>query len=315
MHWKNAELKLMVLMKTIRKTLMRQLSLEQLMAFANIVDLGSFSAAAEKANLTQPAISLQLKQLERQLGVRLIERVGRRAQPTAAGQDLLVYVRRIGKEVSDAVDAMAPHKSGSLGRIRIGTGATACTYLLPRVIAQVKKKMPGLEITVRTGDAAHILRDLEANTLDLAIVTLPAAGRSFEIEEIYEEEMLAVAASSQPVPAGTIDPVFLSQSTLLLYEGGNTRRAIDEWFAKAGLKPEPTMEFGNVEAIKQLAGAGLGWAILPELALRDAGKDALTIRPLSPKLMRCLGMVVRRDKHLNRGLREMMQALRSCARS
>jgi DNA-binding transcriptional LysR family regulator len=98
--------------------------------------------------------------------------------------------------------------------------------------------------------------------------------------------------------------------TLLLYEGGNTRRATNEWFETGGAQPEPAMEFGSVEAIKELVAAGLGWSILPEMALRRERSDRLVTSPLKPRLVRQLGMVLRRDKHLTRGLREVMKALR-----
>ena len=287
-------------------------SLDQLRSFVNVVELGSFSAAAERAGLTQPAISLHIKQLERVLGVRLIERIGRRALPTPAGEEFLVHAARIGKQVTDAVEAMAPHKSGIAGRLRIGTGATACIHLLPAVIARLKEKMPGIDVMVRTGNTPEILRDLETNKLDLAIVTLPASGRAFEVEEILEDELVAVAPLKDAEVRDAVDAAFLSGKTLLLYEGGHTRRAIDAWFATAGLAVRPAMEFGSVEAIKELIGADLGWGILPRLAVdADRDRSRFHIASLSPRLSRSLAMVVRRDKHLSRALRETMQAFRT----
>lgn len=287
------------------------LNLDQLATFIHVADLGSFTAAADKVGLTQPAVSLQLKLLEQRLGVRLIERVGRRARPTVAGLDLLTYARRMIKESIAAEEAMTPHRGGSIGRVRIGSGATASIHLLPLAIAKAMKRMPGLEITVRIGNAAEILRDLEANVLDLAVVALPAHGRPFEIEPFYEEEMLAVAHRDSDMPTNGPDAAFLCEKPLLLYEGGNTRRCIDDWMMASGLQAKPTMEFGSVEVIKELVAAGLGWSILPELALKRNRANFLTTSSVRPTLKRQLGMVVRRDKHLTRGLRTMMQSLRS----
>lgn len=287
------------------------LNLDQLATFIHVADLGSFTAAADKVGLTQPAVSLQLKLLEQRLGVRLIERVGRRARPTVAGLDLLTYARRMIKESIAAEEAMTPHRGGSIGRVRIGSGATASIHLLPLAIAKAMKRMPGLEITVRIGNAAEILRDLEANLLDLAVVALPAHGRPFEIEPFYEEEMLAVAHRDSDMPTNGPDAAFLCEKPLLLYEGGNTRRCIDDWMMASGLQAKPTMEFGSVEVIKELVAAGLGWSILPELALKRNRANFLTTSSVRPTLKRQLGMVVRRDKHLTRGLRTMMQSLRS----
>src|SRR5271163_1175467 len=117
---------------------MRRLNLDQLEAFAAVVELGSFSAAAARLNLTQPAVSFQIRQLEQRLGLRLVERVGRRVQPTAAGLDLLPHIRRIDEAVAGAVAAMAHRASGVTGRVRLGTGATACIYLLPRLLSDLR---------------------------------------------------------------------------------------------------------------------------------------------------------------------------------
>ncbi|MDK4720346.1 MULTISPECIES: LysR family transcriptional regulator [Rhizobium] len=286
------------------------LNLDQLAAFISVVDLGSFTAAADRAGLTQPAVSLQVKLLEQRLGVRLIERVGRRAQPSPAGADLLPHARRIVEACSMAEEAMMPFREGSVGRVRIGSGGTASIHLLPRAIATAKKRMPDLEIIVRIGNIAEILHDLEANALDLAVVALPASGRSLEIEPFHDDELLAVAPKGSVMPDGGPDVEFMKDKALLLYEGGNTRRATDDWFRTGGAQPEPAMEFGSVEAIKELVAAGLGWSILPDMALRRDKSDLLVTSPLRPRLVRQLGIVLRRDKHLTKGLREIMKSLR-----
>ena len=286
------------------------LNLEQLAAFVSVVELGSFTAAADRAGVTQPAVSLQIKLLEQRLGVRLIERAGRRAQPSPAGAELLPHARRIIGECAATLEAMAPYKEGAAGRVRIGSGGTASIHLLPRAIAAAKKRMSGLEITVKIGNTDEILRDIEANALDLAVVTLPASGRSLEVEPFYEDELLAVAPRGSDMPEGGPDAAFLQQKVMMLYDGGNTRETTDGWFAAAGLKAEPVMEFGSVEAIKELVAAGLGWSILPSLALRRDRAGYLATSPVKPRLVRQLGIVMRRDKHLTRGLREVVKCLR-----
>ncbi len=286
------------------------LNLDQLSAFVSVVDLGSFTAAAERAGLTQPAVSLQVKLLEQRMGVRLIERVGRRAQPSAAGVELLAHARRILGECAAAEEAMAPFRQGAVGRVRIGSGGTASIHLLPGAIAAAKKRMPGLEIVVRVGNTDEMVRDLETNALDIAVVTLPASGRSIEIEPFYADELVAVGPKASAMPEGGPTADFFKDRTMMLYEGGNTRRTIDAWFEAAGTRSAPAMEFGSVEAIKELVAAGLGWSVLPGLAVRrDRGRFAIS--PLQPPLVRQLGLVIRRDKHLTRGLREVMKCLRA----
>src|SRR5262249_17772203 len=159
---------------------MRGLSLDQLQTFADVVELGSFSAAARRLNLTQPAVSLQIKQLEGRLGVRLIERVGRRAYATAAGRDLLTHVHQVDAAVAGALAPVADHPEGGIGRLRLGTGATACIYLLPPVLRALRQKFPALEIVVSTGNSPDIVAALVSNAIDVALVTLPAPGRNLQ---------------------------------------------------------------------------------------------------------------------------------------
>ncbi len=177
---------------------MRGLNLDQLHTFASVIELGGFSAAAQRLNLTQPAVSLQIRQLERRLGVRLVERVGRRATATAAGQDLLDHVRRIEAAVAGAVDAMAYHATGTVGRVRLGTGGTACIYLLPPILRDLRRRYPTLEIVVSTGNTADMLKAIEANSIDVGLVTLPAAGRMLQVTPVLDDEFVAIFPWRQP---------------------------------------------------------------------------------------------------------------------
>jgi DNA-binding transcriptional LysR family regulator len=306
------EIKLFIVILRISKTLMRGLNLDQLQAFALVVELGTFSGAAERLNFTQPAISQQLRKLERHLGVRLVERLGRRARPTAAGRDLLAHIRSIDKAVADALGAMAAHSGGDRGRLRLGTGATACTYLLPPILRDLRMRMPLLEIVVSTGNTPDMLRSVDDNILDAALVTLPAPGRMFQVTRIYEDELVAVfPVSERPIGTNVINARALINRPLVFYEAeGHTRRVIDDWFMRSGFAAKPIMELGSVEAIKELVAVGLGWSVLPRLCMTGTGKrPELATRSLSPRLRRSLGIVMRRDKKLDRGLRELTRAL------
>lgn len=294
---------------------MRDFKLDQLQTFTEVIALGSFSAAAERLRVSQPAVSLQVRQLEKRLGVRLIERVGKRATPTAAGAELIDHAKRIAETVSAALDGMAAQAGGALGRIRIGTGATACIYLLPPVLRDLRQRFPTLEITVRTGNTADVLKALEENTLDVGLVTMPARGRMFEVTPILDDAFVAIAAADDDPLPEVVTPAVLAKLPTVLYEaGGNTRRVVDDWFARAGIALTPVMELGSVEAIKELVGAGLGCAVLPGTSVRTPGqRPAIVSHTLSPKLHRKLALVVRRDKILTKGLREAIKALQGLA--
>lgn len=291
---------------------MRVLNLDHLRTFARVVELGSFSAAAERGGVTQPAVSLQIRQLERRFGLKLVERIGRRAGPTAAGLELLTHIRVIDAALAQAEQAMTAHASQVSGRIRLGTGATACTYLLPPVLAELRRRFPALDVVASTGNTADMLRALENNTLDMGLVTLPAPGRMFQVTTVMEDEFVAIFPASDPggIPA-VVTPQTLALRPLVLFEpGARTRRLVDDWFEAAGVAAKPVMELGSTEAMKEIVAAGLGCAVLPKLAVSAAGqRDALVVRSLTPRLSRDLAIVLRRDKPLSHGLRHLQEAL------
>ena len=291
---------------------MRGFNLDQLGTFVEVIERGSFSAAADRLDLTQPAVSLQVRQLEKRLGVRLIERVGRRARPTPAGSELLVHARHIAEAVAAAQESLAPFVSGAIGRVRIGSGATACIHFLPSVLRDLRQRFPKLEIIISTGNAADVLSQIEDNVLDVGLVTLPASGRMFDISPLLEDEFVAVSSTGGDALPRVVTPQVLAQHPIVLYEpGAQTRRILDDWFAAAGLRIKPAMEIGSVEAMKELVLAGLGCGIVPRMAVDTPQRSPeLRIQPLSPRLTRNLGVVMRRDKPLHRGLRETVAALR-----
>lgn len=290
---------------------MSGLSLDQLQTFVHVIDLGSFSAAARRLEISQPAVSLQVRQLERRLGIRLIERVGRRVTMTPAGEELLDHARRIDGAVMAALDAMTRYSEGTVGRVRLGTGATACIYFLPPILRALRSKFPGLDIVVSTGNTSAILKSIEENKIDIGLVTLPAPGRMFEVRPVLNDEFVLLAQGAAARHLGKVTPYALARLPLILYESGaNTRVLIDQWAMRAGISLKPVMELGSVEAIKEVIGAGLGCGVIPRMALRTASAPRGVIkRSLSPKLHRKLAIVVRHDKPLQRSLREVVSAI------
>lgn len=294
---------------------MRGFNLDHLQTFADVVRLGSFSAAAARLNLTQPAVSLQIRQLEQKLGLKLIERVGRTATPTAAGRALLQHAGTIDMAVNAALDAVAQHGREVTGRVRIGIGATACIHILPPILSDLRRRFPQLDLRVNTGNAPEILRAIEANSLDLGLVTLPprnkTLGRALEVTPLIEDGFVAISSRAHPLPDPVTPAVLMTLPLAIPEPGGNTRSLIDGWFATAGVTPKPGMELDSVEAIKQLVGAGLGCSVLPGMALASPeARRGLQVCALKPKLTRQLALVLRRDKPLSRGLRETVAALR-----
>ena len=293
---------------------MKSLNLDYLRTFLDVIELGSFSAAGERLGLTQPAVSLQIRQLERRLGVRLIERIGRRAQPTGAGLELAGYASGLDQLAARAIEEVSRHAKGAVGRVRIGSGATACIYVLPPVLRELRRRFPSLQITVTVGNTSDIVKAVDENAIDVALVTLPASGRMLEITRVLDDEFVAIAPPSMKLPSRPTAAALSSLPILLFEPGGNTHRIADEWFRQGGVNLRPAMTLGSVDAIKELVRAGLGCAVLPGMAVRSqTHRKGLVVRSLTPKAHRTLALVIRRDKPLFRGLKEVVDALKGLA--
>ena len=291
------------------------LNLDHLKTFALVVETGSFSLAAERLGISQPAVSLQMKELERRLGVRLLERVARRARPTAAGVELVEQMRHVNASVDAVHAAMATHSAAVTGRVTIGTGATACLYLLPTVLRTLRARYPALQVSVVTGNTADFARAVEDNSIDVALVTLPIKSRALTALPLMDDEFVAVGPrDGLPVPARA-SAQFLGRKDLVLFEpAANTRVLVDRWFKDAGHACRPIMELGSVEAIKEMVAAGLGWSVLPAMAVTGAGEHrGLVHLSLQPRLQRTLALILRKDKPVNKALRQVIKALQDRA--
>lgn len=290
---------------------MRRLNLDQLHTFTEVVDAGSFSAAAARLDLSQPAVSLQVRQLEQRLNVRLIERVGKRLKPTPAGSALLEHAVRIDAAVEDAMQALSTHAQGVAGEIAIGTGATACIHLLPPMLRAMRRRYPALDIRVSTGNTDDVVAAVAENRLDVGLVALPAARRSLHITPVLRDEFVAIAPANETDWGEEVTPGMLAVAPMVAFEAGSsTRLLIDEWFLQAGLRLRPVMALGSIEAIKEMVAAGLGYSIVPRMSVNAAHyRRGLRIATLAPALSRTLAIVVRQDKPLTPGLRKVMAGL------
>ena len=228
----------------------------------------------------------------------------------------MTHARRIEDTVTAALEAMNRHTKGTAGRVRLGTGATACIYFLPPILRSLRNRFPELDIVVSTGNTSAVLKSIEENSLDIGLVTLPASGRMFDVKGVLDDEFVAIALTAAIELPARVTPLELARLPLVLYEtGANTRLLLDQWATRAGVSLKPVMELGSVEAIKEVVGAGLGCGVIPRLALRRASPQrSVMVRSLSPKLHRRLAVVLRHDKPLQRPLREVLSAISAFAR-
>ena len=290
---------------------MTTLNLGYLATFRLVIQRGSFSAAADVLGISQPAVSLQIRQLEQFLQTRLVERTGRGIKATSAGQALLVHGERIEQAVDETLRSVSAFNHDVSGTITLGTGATACIHLLPPLLQQLRSDYPLLRVGVTTGNTLDIVRAIEENRLDMGLVTLPVSGRALDVMPVMDEEFVFIASQAQQAMFTDLRPAALHTLPLIAFESGSgTRALIDGWFEASGLTIAPAMQLGSIEAIKRMVRSGLGYSIVPKMAVEQkADREGLCVSSLSPVLQRQLAVVMRQDKILSKGISGIIRIL------
>lgn len=288
------------------------LNLDPLTTLRLVISRGTFSGAAEVLGLSQPAVSLQIRQLEQALQVRLIERTSRGIKPTPAGITLCEHCIKIDAAVGAAVESVSLHSDDITGTVTVGTGATACIHLLPPLLQELRQTHPLLKVDVRTGNTSDIVRGVEENRIDIGLVTLPAAGKCLSVTSLGTEEFVIILEkdpAEQNIKALSADDL-LSLPLIIFEPGSGTRSLIDEWFRDAGQVARPVMELGSIEAIKRMVRAGLGYSIVPRMSVESPEeRRGLSVYSMAPALHRTLGTVIREDRIMSRGIKEVLKRL------
>lgn len=294
-----------------------QIQMAHLRALEAVARRGSFSRAAHELHLTQPAVSMQVRALEAEVGAPLLERVGKRAFPTAAGEVLLAHAARARHELESALERIHGLKGIVAGRIRIGTSASISTYLLPSALRAFRARYPRTDLVIVTGNAGEIARAVVEGRLDVGIVSLPVRARELIVSAFHDDELVAIAPPGHPIGVRPrVAAAELAREPLVLFDhGGNVRRVIDGWFHAAGVAPAAPMELGNTEAIKKLVEAGLGLSVTSWFGVRaEVQAGLLTAIPLEPRLLRRLGIVLRRGRPVGGPLEAFLAELEQLRR-
>ena len=277
---------------------MRNLNLDQLRSLIEVVERGSFTEAAKRLHLTQPAISQQIRELERRCGLRLVERVGKRAFATSAGRELIMRGQRIIADAEHALVAVRQHKEGTAGRVHIGTGPTALVYLLPPALRKLRDTHPGIEVVITSGTTHTIAEGLLSNALDIGFTALPVESKELNVVPVRTDPMVAILPATDEAIPDKLTPADVASRPLILeYQRVPHRQLSRAWLQAGGVAVRPIMEFDSIEAIKSAVSAGLGMAIVPGPAITHGPPlNSIVVRPLHPPLARTLGLVQRKGR-------------------
>ena len=286
---------------------MRGLNLDQLQTLQTVLKLGSFTGAARQLNLSQSAVSVQIRELEERCGVQLVERLGKKAYATAAGSIVVTHARRISDETDTITAEMRRFREGWIGRVQIGAALTALMYLLPPVLQKLHAEHPGIDLYVHNAPTLSMVDSVLRNDLDIGLVTLPIADKSLEITPLYQENMVAILPTSLRDIPDQVTPEYVVSQFMVL-EFGAVSALIDQWLAAANVAPQSLMRLSAIEAVKIVVAAGLGVSLVPEMVVARSALDVI-VRPLNPPLTRTLALIQHRSKHDDRALQIVRNAL------
>ena len=257
------------------------MEIRQLRAFVAIAESGTFTAGALRVHVTQAAISMQIRQLESEIGARVFVRAPRHVILTEAGEHLLRRARHILREHDAALDEIAELAGAERGRLRIGSAsAMVLTDQLPAILRDVRAQHPAADISVTSGTSEALVEQIVAGELDIAFVSLPDDVRGIKTERLSEDQLVAIASPRHRLAKQkTISAYTLAGEKLILGErGGNTRRLIDQFFAQAGVTLRVAMELSRQQAIRRMVEEDMGVGIVPLQSAQDEVEKGKLVR-------------------------------------
>ena len=294
---------------------MINLTLKHLRYFEALARHGHFGRAADACAISQPALSMQIRELEETLGSPLFERSARQVRLTGFGEEFALRARRILVAVEELADLARASRERLVGRLRIGVIPTVAPYLLPAIVGRLTQLYAGLDMHVRETVTPKLIRELEEGRLDAAIVALPVSETSLAEVALFTEHFVLVrprADAGKPVP----DLKALREMRLLLLEEGHCFReqALSFCDMRAAL-PRETLDGSSLSTLVQMVGAGIGVTLIPEMAIgvetRAASVSVTRFR--EPQPSRTIGMIWRRASPLAREFREISEVIRQAA--
>jgi DNA-binding transcriptional LysR family regulator len=292
--------------------------LTQLQGFVGVAHEGSFTRAAEKLYVTQPALSLQIKALETELGAPLFERRNRAIFLTEVGRVVLQRAEQILGMVDQIHQEMAAHQGMQTGRVQIGTSDTTCLYVLPLLIQTFRNRFPKIDIHLTNKPSEEVAELLKEGVVDFGIVTLPLVDANLEMQRLAWREDVIICHPAHPlaqrVLAGDVNvlPADLGNYALLLLEEGSTSRSLlNQLLLEAEISPQ-VMDLGSIEVIKRYVEINLGISIVPKIAVQEevrAGRLHAISVPWLP--LRGIGVALRRGGYLSPASRMFISLLQA----
>jgi DNA-binding transcriptional LysR family regulator len=270
-----------------------RVTFNQLKVFESVARRRSFSRAAEELFLTQPTVSIQIKQLTETVGMPLFEQIGKKIFLTDAGEQLAVTCSELSEVWSRFEMTVADLKGIKTGKLRLAAVTTA-KYFVPRLLGPFCEQFPGVDLALEVGNRNTIIERLSKNQDDLYVMGMPPRHLAIKQHRFLANPLVVIAPYSHPLrKRAKIELQELSKERFILREvGSGTRLAAERYLKAHGMKFTKTMELGSNEAIKQAVAGGLGLSIL---SLHALGPDSA---PRSLVALNCEGLPIRRHWYI-----------------
>jgi len=239
------------------------ITIRQLQIFETVAQQLSYTRASEILFLSQPAVSMQIKQLESEIGIPLFERMGKKLFLTEAGDELLIYARTISQQLIELDDVMNEMRGSERGRLTIAVATTA-NYFALKLLGEFYKRFSGANISLDVTNRASLLEHMTANTVDMVIMGQPPEGMDVEATPFLDNPLVVIAPKGHRLVGQKNIPLsVLQQETFIMREhGSGTRIAMERFFEQSGYSISSVMEMSSNEAINQAVEAGLGLGIV-----------------------------------------------------
>lgn len=280
---------------------LKNVTLRQLQVFDAVARHLSFTRAARELHLTQPAVSMQIKQLEEQVGTPLLEQLGKRNYLTEAGSELHRYVRAVAALLDEAGMVLDEMQGVQRGRLIISVASTA-NYFAPRLLAAFSQRYPGVSYSLDVTNRETLLRQLADNTKELVIMGRPPEDMDLAAEPFMDNPLVVIAPPNHALTGRRVHLRELQDESFIVREqGSGTRIAMERFFAERGVALSTSLEMSSNEAIKQAVEAGLGLGLVSvhtlELELETGRLAVLDVEQLP--IMRHWYLVHRQGKRLS----------------
>ena len=294
---------------------MINLTVKQLRYLEALARHRHFGRAADACAISQPALSMQIKELEGTLGAALFERSARQVRLTSLGEEFTLRARDILRSVDELGDLARASQDRLMGRLRIGVIPTIAPYLLPTIIGNLTRVYAGLDIHIRETVTPKLIQELAEGRLDTAIVALPVSEPAFTEVALFAEDFVLVRPSEdegKPVP----NVETLSEMRLLLLEEGHCFRDQALSFCnRHSALPRELLDCSSLSTLVQMVSAGIGVTLIPEMAVAVETRSAAVsvARFKSPRPSRTIGMIWRRKSPLDKQLSQISEVVRHSA--